>query len=84
MDTQTQGTMPFRHAARGANTPWYSTRLIRGRGVKGREAFQQLHRLKNQMGGPVCPPPPQFQHGFAIGRQLQPILPDRRTQGMAA
>ncbi len=36
------------------------------------------------MGGPVRPAPAQFQHGLAIGRQLQPILADRRTQGIAA
>ncbi len=37
-----------------------------------------------EVGRPVRPPPAQFQHGLAIGRQLQPILPDRRTQGIPA
>jgi hypothetical protein len=59
---ESEGTTSARRRAPGAKTPWYRTRLNRGRWDEGGELLQQFQGLEDDVCPPVAPAVPEFIH----------------------
>lgn len=49
-----------------------------------RQPFQQLQWLEHEVRRPIRPPVAQIQHHLPLGRQVQPLLRDRRAERVPA